>query len=216
MQLVSAPDSQLLAEHTGALAGDAHCSSTASSMPQLRMCRLARGSKHKRRAARCCQCCCPCQLTQVTLASPAACCWRQWCPQHCRAVVPCATSLLASSGVVLQAACCSLLPHSSSARAFTLVMHPAADATRRCRQPREAPCSLQAAAECLAKRRGGVLQTAPGRGAERRAAPARPSGARCANAGLLRRQAQSAHAAGVAGAVRCPRARRGARTCGGC
>ena len=133
-------------EHTSALAGDARCSSSATSMLQLGVRRLARGSKCKRHAAQCCP---------VLLPSPA----HAGDARKCSSVLPapavsaapapsmpasfpCATSLVVASSCRLQhsAACCSLLPHAWSARAFALVIALAAASTCRCRQPREAPC----------------------------------------------------------------------------
>ena len=111
-------------------------------MPQLDVRRLARGGNRKQRAARCCPLLPPsevhagdaCKCSSV-LPAPAGVC-------SSRAVDASKLSMRrpVDSQLMPDAACCSLLPHARSARAFTPVFGPAAAATRRCRQPREAPC----------------------------------------------------------------------------
>ena len=111
-------------------------------MPQLDVRRLARGGNRKQRAARCCPLLPPsevhagdaCKCSSV-LPAPAGVC-------NSRAVDASKLSMRrpVDSQLMPDAACCSLLPHARSARAFTPVFGPAAAATRRCRQPREAPC----------------------------------------------------------------------------
>ena len=100
-------------EHTSALAGDARCSSSATSMLQLGVRRLARGSKCKRHAAQCCPVLLPSPAhagVRCTSASAAACCRRPRCPLHqrsrCRPAFRAPPRWLASSCQLQRAAAC--------------------------------------------------------------------------------------------------------------